>query len=309
MPGSVPRDAALTRHLWTRYGVDVLGMTPLDAGVWRVGRADGPDWVAREFPNRALADVIGDAAVLTALGDAGFPAERCAHPEPVSEFGTGAVLVTDWVEGEPSDGRGRTYGVLGALLGRLHSHPAQTLRAGGAWHHLSPIGGPRAEIDAAIALYEQTEAKVRPEHLDVYEQMLDALEHLDDAADLPHAFVHPDFVPANAITTPDDGRVIVDWAGAGRGPRLWSLAFLTWAAAARDPRLLTASITRYARHVELSTDELDRLEGVIPGRALTIDVWSYAHGRCSLNDVARRWEANRRIGERAAAQVRAELGG
>ena len=64
------------------------------------------------------------------------------------------------------------------------------------------------------------------------------LEDLDDGADLPHAFVHPDFVPANAITTPDDHRVIVDWAGAGNGPRLWSLAFLLWAGGVRDLRLV-----------------------------------------------------------------------
>ena len=42
----------LRLHLEARYGIDVTAMTDLDVGVWRVGRADGPDWVARWFPAR-----------------------------------------------------------------------------------------------------------------------------------------------------------------------------------------------------------------------------------------------------------------
>ena len=47
----------------------------------------------------------------------------------------------------------------------------------------------------------------------------------DDATGLPEAFVHPDPVPKNAVFT-SGGPVLVDWAGAGRGPRLASLALV-----------------------------------------------------------------------------------
>ncbi|HEY3734788.1 MAG TPA: hypothetical protein VGL63_12820 [Streptosporangiaceae bacterium] len=40
-------------------------------------------------------------------------------------------------------------------------------------------------------------------------------------ADLPQAFAHPDFVPANAIETPEGDLMIVDWTGAGRGPQVF----------------------------------------------------------------------------------------
>lgn len=47
------------------------------------------------------------------------------------------------------------------------------------------------------------------------------------------------FVPANALDT-GDGVTIVDWTGAGRGPRLWSLGFLLFAAGARSPKAVDA---------------------------------------------------------------------
>jgi hypothetical protein len=66
-------------------------------------------------------EVDGDAAILRSLASAEFPAERCAADNPVSDHDGTPVLVTDWVPGERSDGRGRAFGVLGALLGSLHS--------------------------------------------------------------------------------------------------------------------------------------------------------------------------------------------
>jgi thiamine kinase-like enzyme len=68
---------------------------------------------------------------------------------------------------------------------------------------------------------------------------------LDDGADLPHGFVHPDPVPANAIQVADGGLVVVDWSGAGRGPRLPSLACRLFTAGVRDLRLVDAAVSRY----------------------------------------------------------------
>jgi hypothetical protein len=59
----------LRAHLETRYGITVDAMTELDLGVWRVGRAEGPDWVARWFPARRAAEAVaGDDAVRAAGG-------------------------------------------------------------------------------------------------------------------------------------------------------------------------------------------------------------------------------------------------
>jgi Ser/Thr protein kinase RdoA (MazF antagonist) len=285
-------------HLVSTYGIDIAALDPLDEAVWRVTTVEGPSWVARAFAGSAAAGVQGQVELLRALQAGRFPAERCASDEPVSWHGRTAVLVTEWIDGRPSDGRGRTYAYLGGLLGALHAHEGSNLRPGGAWHHLSPIGGPRAEIDAALALMEQAPGRGR-------EDVIAALRGLDDCADAPHALVHPDAVPPNMITTPDDKRVIVDWAGAGRGPRLWSLAFALWAAGVHSPKLVDVMITRYFRHIELTDDELTRLPGVIGARPLTMDVWAVAHRGLPVERVLERWRANRDVVERIAGQVRA----
>jgi hypothetical protein len=86
------------------------------------------------------------------------------------------------------------------------------------------------------------------------------------AADgLPEGLIHPDFVLVNVVATPG-GMVLVDWAGAGRGPRLWSLAFALYAEAAKEPRRAGAVLLGYREHVTLETEELDRLGAVAQAR-------------------------------------------
>jgi thiamine kinase-like enzyme len=54
----------------------------------------------------------------------------------------------------------------------------------------------------------------------------DASEEARFVADLPQALVHPDPCGANAIVTSAGRPVLVDWTGAGPGPRVLSLAGL-----------------------------------------------------------------------------------
>jgi Ser/Thr protein kinase RdoA (MazF antagonist) len=77
--------------------------------------------------------------------------------------------------------------------------------------------------------------------------------------------------------------VLVDWAGTGRGPRLWSLAFLLYAEAAKEPRRAGAVLLGYREHVTLETEELDRL-----GRWLGPAPSSCAPGRCARDGRRRR---------------------
>jgi Ser/Thr protein kinase RdoA (MazF antagonist) len=264
--------AELPTHLEHRYGSTVTGSTALDVGVLRIDRQDGPSWVARVFPAaRPMTEVDGDAEVLQRLATAGFPAERPAVAEPVSTLAGQGVLVTEFVQGERSRGA-RTYAVLGALLGRLHARPGDGLRPGGAWHLVAPGGGTTSdEIDGALTLLTELQ----------HEPLRARLAEADDCSDLPHAFVHPDFVPANAITTPDDATVVIDWTGAGRGPRLSSLGFLLWVAGATDLRLIDTVLTRYTRHVGLEPEELARLADAVALRPLVLDAWAVAAGRKS----------------------------
>jgi Ser/Thr protein kinase RdoA (MazF antagonist) len=268
----------VVEHLESAYDISVKGLAELDRDVFRVDRGGGPPWVVRVFPpERPVEAVEGDAAVLRNLAAAGFPAERCAAP--VSTLGDRGVLVTQFVEGTSPDRPGRTFAILGALLGRLNARPATSARPGGAWHHLAPVGVPADEVDAAMTLLQSVRARTTGADSEHCDQLLDAVAGLDDAADLPHGFVHPDFVPANAIQVAGGGLVIVDWAGAGRGPRLWSLAYLLWAGGVRDLRLVDAAVSHYREHVQPTPDELQRLAGVLHARALLLGCWSVAAGR------------------------------
>jgi Ser/Thr protein kinase RdoA (MazF antagonist) len=296
---------SLGTHLQERYGIEVVAVVALDAGVFRVDRRDGPSWVARVFSDaRPLADIKAEAELLKALEGRGFPAERCAHDEPVSGLAGQRVLVTEFVAPAAPLGPGRSAALLGGMLGALHSHPGTRLRPGGAWHHLSFAGGPREEIAAAGRLLDDSAGQVPARQLAMFDRLREAVERTDDCDNLPHALIHPDCVPANAIPTPDERLVLVDWTGAGRGPRLWSLGFLLWAMGAVHPRLIEPAVSRYRRRASLDPEELARLEGAIIGRPLMLDCWSFCHGRRSLAETTERIDANRELASRIAARAR-----
>ena len=206
----------------------------------------------------------------------------------MSEFLGQGVLVSDFLEDHEPLRPGRSAAILGAMLGRLHTHPATNLRSGGAWHHLSFEGGPREEIAAAAELLDDHLGEVGVRELSLFDRLRDEVAKIDDCDDLPHAFVHPDFVPANAIPTADEKLAIVDWTGAGRGPRLWSLGFLLWAAGARNIKLVDLVVSRYRRSIELEPAELDRLEDAIRGRPVTLEMWSVCARRRELADAVER---------------------
>jgi Ser/Thr protein kinase RdoA (MazF antagonist) len=300
---------ALGDHLARRYGIEPTALIELDVDVVRVDRADGPSWVARIFPReRPLEAVAGDASILAALERAGFPAERCAARDSVSSLDGRGVLVTGFVDGTPSRGGRRAFVVLAELLGRLHAATAErstTMRTGGGWHHMTPQGGPTDELAATRARLEAARARASTYDSGAVDALCAEVERVDDCAGLPQALVHPDFVPANAVLTPEQRLVVVDWTGAGRAARLWSLAFLLWAAAARDLDLVDPVVARYVRHIRLGPDELERLAGAICARPLVIDCWSYCEGRARLADVVDRMTSRRDLAPAVAAKVAA----
>lgn len=273
---------SLAEHLATTYGIRVTGTRRLDVGVLRVDRSDGPAWMARIFPAaRPLNVTREDAEVLGYLADAGYPAERVAAPEPVSEHDGQAVLVTQCVRGKAPRGTQATFRQLGATLGQLHTLPDPPAQSGGAWHHLAFEGGPGAEI-AALRTLLDARTHILDERQEVLAVLREQVAALDDLHHLPAAFTHPDFVPANALVSPDGDPVIIDWAGAGVAPRLWTLAWLLWSAGLSGPRHVDATVQGYRQHVALDPAELDWLEPAVTARPLIFDAWSYATGRRPL---------------------------
>ncbi len=188
--------------------------------------------------------------------------------------------------GERARGNGRTYAILGALLGRVHARGrgGDGLPLGGGWHHLTLSGTAADEIRVARALLAKLKSTANLADRSGIAFLDEALEAAATTTGLPESFVHPDFVPVNAISgaevdTGGPGLTILDWTNSGRGPRVWSLGFVLWAAGARDPRLVDAFISSYRRHVTLTDAELAALPVAIAARPLTMCIWSLAVGR------------------------------
>jgi Ser/Thr protein kinase RdoA (MazF antagonist) len=269
-----PGTELLGGHLEDRYGIDVVGTTRLDAGVFRVDRSDGPPWVARLFvTGREGSRVEGDAEVLRFLERHDIPAERCAHPEPVSTLDGRAVLVTEYVEGKAAASTRGVRRKLGELLGRMNTmetEPGPTQRPAGSLHHLPDYEGrPAQDLAAARALLADLDGRVDPAHREVYESLQGLLDKGDGGDGLPDGLLHPDATRGNVIATPD-GLVLVDWTGAGTGPRLASLAVLLQSG---GPKPVADLLAGYRVHVSLTAEELDRVEGVLWIRPLWLACW------------------------------------
>jgi Ser/Thr protein kinase RdoA (MazF antagonist) len=279
--GTVTRDVyrrpggeALPAHLEQRYGIRVASTTKLVAGVYRAQQQGGPTWVARLFLiGRPLERAEEDAEVLRFLQRSGIPAERCAHPEPVSWLDGRAVLVTEHVEGGALPQTSAARRALGDMLGRLQALPTEpgpTERAAGSLHHLPDYEGyPSQDLAAAAALLADLEGRVPAEYEGTYQAIRQLLSKGDDGRGLPEAFIHPDPVRSNVIATPG-GPVLVDWTGAGRGPRLASLAALLGTLA---PNQVDDVLSGYLAHTDLTAEEMDRIEGVLWLRALWLASW------------------------------------
>jgi Ser/Thr protein kinase RdoA (MazF antagonist) len=286
----------LPAHLESTYGVRVSKLAKLDLGVFRVDRRGGPSWVARVFPAaRPLELAHGDAEILRGLDELGYPAERVAAPEPVSVLDGQAVLVTEHVPSVPRDQRRAAFRdagglrAVGELLARLSplEPPAPAFsREGGAWHHLAD-GLPSAEIGAARAMLDEAGRMMPPGDRADFDVLRAELEAVDDGAGLPIGLIHPDFVVPNIVASRDRGLVVVDWAGAGRAPRAWALAFLLWSVGhAGDLRRVDRAVDGYRRHVRLEPGEASRLPALLRARPVMFDVWAFCMGRKSLEEAA-----------------------
>ncbi len=304
---------ALADHLASRYGIDSAALNQLDTGVLRVERRDGPDWVARVFPaERPLEAVRGDAATLAWLARNDFPAERVAVDAPVSMLGATAVLVTEFVRPVARELRRETVKAagglrqLGSMLSTLHALPLDEQaprQTGGAWHHAAE-GLPSAELDAARDWVRSAVAAAPAADRAPLGVLLAELEAVDDGANLPQAFTHPDFVLANVVATAAPGMAVVDWTGAGRGPRLWSLAFLLWVEGGKDLRRIDLLAAGYRRHLALEPGELDALAGMVRARHLVFVAWNLAAGRIDPAGAAELVAESRERGAAIAARAR-----
>jgi Ser/Thr protein kinase RdoA (MazF antagonist) len=270
-----PSSEHLLAHIRDHYRIDAVAATKISLHktyVFRIDRADGDPWVARAFPPaRPKSGVEGDAAILRFLEQHDFPAERLAVDEAVSDFGGSTVLVTRFVEHTPFPDVGTKLGMMGDLLGRLHALPLDdsVSRPGGAsGEDPAHEGSPRQDLMAALAFLDAVDTKVPASERERFEHLRELVLSADDGDGLPEALLHGNLLhnPDHALLT-DHRPVGINWMSAGRGPRLADFAWLMWGTW-RDPALIDAAVNGYCQHIELTDEELDRLEGLMYLRPL-----------------------------------------
>jgi Ser/Thr protein kinase RdoA (MazF antagonist) len=273
----------LRAQLQAWYGVDVAAVTKIsqhNAHVFRVDRRDGDPWVARVFPPaRSRTAVEGDAAILRFLERQAYPAERLAVDDAVSELDGASVLVTRFVAGEPLPDGSEKLGMMGDLLGRLHTLvPDDSVsRPGGAGgDDPSRAGSPRQDLLAALSFLDAVDTKVSPAHREPFERLRDRVRAADDGHGLPEALLHGNLLhnPDHALSTAQ-GPVAINWKSAGRGPRLSDFAYLMWGAPWVQGDGIGVAVDAYRRHIELTDEELERLEAVMYVRPLYLVCFDY----------------------------------
>ncbi len=283
-----PSAERLLPHLRDRYGIDAVAATKLSVHktyVFRIESSDGAPWVARAFPPaRPRAGAEGDAAILRFLERQGYPAERLAAADAVSDFDGSAVLVTRFIESVPLPEGAEKFAIMGDLLGRLHALPLDESvgRPGGAsGEDPSREGSPRQDLLAALAFLDAVDTKVPAADRERFEQLRNQVRTADDGHGLPEGLLHGNLLhaPDHAVVS-GQGPVAINWKASGRGPRLADFAYLIWGTGAWSPRRpnqewIDAAVNAYRRHVEPTEEELDRLEAVMYIRTLYLVCFGY----------------------------------
>lgn len=267
----------LLAHLRGHYGIDAVAATQLSvhkSSVFGIDRNDGDPWVARAFPpDRPRSAVEGDAEILRFLQQQGYPAERLAADDAVSDLDGGAVLVTKFVDGVALPEGAAKFAIMGELLGRLHALPFEG-RPGGASGE--DPGRPTRDLVAARAFLDSVDTPAADRAR--FDRLLSSA---DDGAGLPEALLHGNLLhaPDHALIS-GQGPIAINWKASGRGPRLADFAYLIWGSGAWSPRRpneewLTAAVEGYRKHIEPTDEELDRLAGVMHVRALYLAAFGY----------------------------------
>ncbi len=273
----------IVTHLRDRYSVDVIAATKASQHndhVFRIDRREGDPWIARVFPPaRPRAGVEGDAAILRFLERQDYPAERLAVDAAVSEFDGASVLVTRYITGGPLPDGCEKLGMMGDLLGRLHAlAPDDSVsRPGGAsGDDPNRAGSPHQDLLAALSFLDAVSTKVSTAHRERFEQLREHVRSADDGHGLPEALLHGNLLhnPDHAILTVQ-GPVAINWKSSGRGPRLADFAYLMWGAPWSEGDGVVAAAAAYRRHIELTDDELDRLEAMMIVRPLYLACFDY----------------------------------
>jgi len=278
-----PSAASVLSHLRNRYGLGATGATKVSQHnnhVFHIELGDGAPWIARVYPPaRPAASVEGEAAILRFLQRHDYPAERLAVDDAISELDGASVLVTEFVESRPLPAGPDKMAILGDMLGRLHAlelDESVSRSGGAAGDDPNHEGSPKQDRAAALSFLAAVDTEVAPEGRELLDQLREQVRSADSGEGLPQTLVH-----GNLLHNPDHvllaetGPLAINWRTAGRGPRLSDLAYLVWGAEWAGGKGVQAAVDAYSHHIELTDDEIGRLEAVMYLRPLYLACFDF----------------------------------
>ena len=138
-------------------------------------------------------------------------------------------------------------------------------------------GLPGREIALAASLLDDIEDWITGDRRRAFEYLRGQVASADACADLPLALVHPDPVLKNVIAK--DGAVtIIDWAGAGVGPRIVGAGAVADGRAPAN-RMASGGARQHRggvqEQVQLEEREIERLGSALLIRQLWFAAWNY----------------------------------
>ncbi len=180
--------------------------------------------------------------------------------------------MTEFIDGGNLPDGPDKIAMMGDLLGRLHTLELDESvgRPGGAaGNDPRREGSPKQDLVAALSFLDAVDTKVARRSRHLLDQLREQVRSADAGEGLPEALLHGNLLhdPDHAVLT-SEGPVVINWKAAGRGPRLADLAYLVWGSEWGDGAGVEAAVNAYRRHIELTEEELDRLEAVMYIRPL-----------------------------------------
>jgi Ser/Thr protein kinase RdoA (MazF antagonist) len=261
--------------------------------------------------------VASNAAILQYAAAAGIPAEplvRAADGRPFVDLDGRAVLVTGHISGDRPPRDAHSLRQLGEIAGRLYSlrpppdDPLLNLRAGSL--PTEDLASGRAWLATGRAR-APTSWRERLDRLDADLAATSDLEHL------PRSLIHSDCQLLNAIRASDGRVILIDWEGAGLGPRIVPLGLVLYSTVVQtadeparpvDLALVEPIAQGFALHASISDAELNHLADAVRFRPLVIAARELARAaREGRIDTAAGWwtryPAADAIGRRARAAL------
>jgi Ser/Thr protein kinase RdoA (MazF antagonist) len=289
----MPTIDLVARLLAGQYGARPTAIADLQnyvfdwRGIYRADHADGTAWVVRLI-NRAEAadDFASTARLLDWLEAQGYPAPRAVATRSGGRVGHAEgwwMLATTFVPGRLPEPTPEHMRAIGAALGRLHR-----LALPGAGHaaQLPDSNWPPGTIATLRGQLEASAPRWPNELRPIYERLIGTFDRLAEVEALPTCLIHADCWPLNAVVTPTQNLVLIDWDGAGYGPPVLDLGKLLLAAhydlsrpleVVPNPAWVAAIVQGYTAMHPLSAEERRLLPAALPFW-LAFSAADYAHG-------------------------------